>query len=188
MTLRKINNELSPKPEPMLLKVEDLSDKHSSSNKKQAQMEEKAKESSDTKEGVQPFEFSEDSKESDKEELDCSARSNNEVVKQNLQELYNQFQADISGMSRSKSEDWGGGLKDYQNSEDAIQPMKLHYTEGDLSNIELVEEESEGEEAEGEEDIEEEYGDGDEHGDGESDLSTHFDSRMRTSGVSNGYS
>ena len=169
---------LSPKLESAKLKVEDLSDKQSSSNKKEHQIEEKPKENSDTKEGVQPFEFSEDSKESIKDELNESIKSNNDVARQNLQELYNQFQADISGMSRSKSEDWGGGLKDYQNSEDAIQPMKLHYTEGDLSNIELVEEESEGEEGE---EREEEYGDG------ESELSTNYESRIRGGGMINGY-
>lgn len=100
-------------------------------------------------EQVQPFEFSEDSKDSDKENSEVGNESAEEEMKNNYQHLYDQFQADISGISRSKSEDWGGaGYRDYQNSEDAILPMKLHYTEGDLSNIELVEEESEGEESE----------------------------------------
>lgn len=103
-------------------------------------------------EQVQPFEFSEDSKDSKdsaKENSEGINQSAEEEFKSNYQHLYDQFQADISGISRSKSEDWGGaGYRDYQNSEDAILPMKLHYTEGDLSNIELVEEESEGEESE----------------------------------------
>ena len=155
----------------MKLKVEDLIERETSSTKKKEQgIEEFLKKSIETKEGVQPFEFSEDSKESIKDELNESARSNNEAIRQNLQELYNQFQADISGMSRSKSEDWGGGLKDYQNSEDAIQPMKLHYTEGDLSNIELVEEDSEGE-----------------GGEGESDISTNLDDNIIQNGYREGY-
>jgi len=94
---------------------------------------------------AEPFEFSEDSKDSEKASEDAVESAFDEAKSQN----YEQFQADISAVSRSKSEDWGGaGYRDYYGSDDEIQPMKLHYTEGDLSNIELVEDDSEGEESE----------------------------------------
>lgn len=142
------------------LKTEDLGPKEptSSAKKRDQAAEEFLKDNDDEEhqilptEDVQPFEFSEDSKSSVQDPTDDIDDDRSEEVKRNINDLYDQFQADLSGISRSKSEEWGGGLKDYQDPDDAIQPMKLHYTEGDLSNIELVEEESEGEESESEQD------------------------------------
>ena len=70
----------------------------------------------------------------------------------NLQKVIDELKDDNHGLSRSKSEDWG--CTQNKNSEVSMNAIKPHYTEGDLSNIELVEEDSEGEESEGESEIE----------------------------------
>lgn len=67
-----------------------------------------------------------------------------------LRKIFERLRADTTGMSRSKSEDWGG--PNFNTTEEQMEAMKPHYTEGDLSNIELVEEDTEGEESESEHD------------------------------------
>lgn len=128
------------------LRPEDLDVKEptSSAKKREEAANEFLNQNENEKQQVQPFEFSEDSKD------DENHMSESEESKQEIQYVYDQFPGDVSMISRSKSEDWGGaGYKDYYGEDDPIQPMKLHYTEGDLSNIELVEEDSaEGEESE----------------------------------------
>lgn len=129
------------------LKTEDLGVKEptSSAKKRDKAAEDFVKSKQEQTNDIHPFEFSEDSK-SENEELKDNI---SQVVDENFLQHYEQFLGDVSLISRSKSEEWGGnGYKDYNGSDDGIQPMKLHYTEGDLSNIELVEEESEGEESE----------------------------------------
>lgn len=129
------------------LKTEDLGIKEptSSAKKRDKLAEDFVKTKPEQSNDIHPFEFSEDSKSEPEESKD----QNSQIVDENFLQHYEQFLGDVSLISRSKSEEWGGnGYKDYNGSDDGIQPMKLHYTEGDLSNIELVEEESEGEESE----------------------------------------
>jgi hypothetical protein len=128
------------------LKAEDLIDEgpNSSAKKNEGALKFIKFAPEETKQ-IEPFQFSDDSKDSSK----SLCEKNNSEVHSIIENLEEHFHTDINNISRSKSEDWGGaGFKDYYGSDDAIQPMKLHYTEGDLSNIELVEEDSEGEESE----------------------------------------
>lgn len=127
------------------LKTEDLGFKEptSSAKKKDKSAENFLKDSTDKP--AEPFEFSEDSKDEIEHHDSESAMSN-----QNYDNLYEQFPGEVSIITRSRSEDWGGaGYNDYYGSNDSQGPLKKHYTEADLSNIELVEEGSdEGEESE----------------------------------------
>ena len=129
------------------LKAEDLNvkDPASSIKKRNDAETELLKISRENREIVEPFEFSQDSN---------SDQGNPKYFSidfdPNSSEILEHFMAaNVSIMSKSKSEDWGGKcFRDYNGSDEGIQPIKLHYTEGDLSNIELVEDDSEGEESE----------------------------------------
>ena len=143
MFWRKKYQQRNSVEEEEILKTEDLNIKEpvSSIKKRETAEDELLKMSQENQEQVEPFDFSQDT--NSEEEKQHSV----EII-QNL-DTNNNIQEDVSILSKSKSEAWGGKCYgDYYGSDDEIQPMKLHYTEGDLSNIELVEEDSEGEESE----------------------------------------